>query len=87
MAKDELQKYAGEYELSSQTMKVYIKNDKNLSVLVPRQPEYELAAIEKDKFGLKTVSGYFVQFNLDEKGNVKELTFIQPNGNSTAKRK
>lgn len=87
LAKDELQKYTGEYELSGQTIKVYIKNDRNLFVLVPGQPEYELAAIEKDKFGLKTVSGYFVQFNLDEKGNGKELTFIQPNGNFTAKRK
>ena len=87
LAKDELQKYTGEYELSGQTIKVYTKNDKTLFVLVPGQPEYELAAVEKDKFGLKTVSGYFVQFNLDEKGNVKELTFIQPNGNFTAKRK
>lgn len=85
--KEDLQKYTGEYELSGATVKVYIKNDKTLYALVPGQPEYELVPIDKDKFGLKVISGYYIQFKVDDKNKVTDLTFIQPNGNFKAVKK
>ena len=85
--KEDLQKYTGEYELSGATVKVYIKNDKTLYALVPGQPEYELVPIDKDKFGLKVISGYYIQFSVDDKNKVTDLTFIQPNGNFKAVKK
>ena len=87
VAKEDLQKYTGDYELSGATVKIYIKNDKTLYALVPGQPEYELVPIDKDKFGLKVISGYYVQFSVDEKNKVTDLTFIQPNGNFKAVKK
>lgn len=82
-----LKNYVGDYDLGNITIKVYIKNDKTLYALVPGQPEYELLPTGKDKFALKVLSGYFVQFDVAPDGKVTALTFIQPNGNFKATRK
>ncbi|MGA9212511.1 MAG: serine hydrolase [Kaistella sp.] len=83
LSKEELQQFTGDYALEGMTVKIYIKNEKTLYALVPGQPEYELIAVDKDKFALKNLSGYFLQFNTAE----KSATFIQPNGNFKAKKK
>lgn len=82
----ELQKYAGEYELSGVTVKAYIKGDK-LFVLVPGQPDYETIPVGNHEFKLKVLSGYSVKFDVDDKGQVTAANFIQPNGTFKAKRK
>jgi len=87
VTKDDLSKYVGDYELVGAIAKFYLKGEKTLYVLVPGQPEYELSAIEKDRFALKIFSGYFVKFALNEKGEVTDVTFQQPNGNFKATRK
>ncbi len=87
VSKDVLQKYVGDYDMAGINVKIYIKNDKTLYVIVPGQPEYELANVDKDKFALKNLSGYFLQFSTDGKDAVKDAIFIQPNGNFTAKKK
>ncbi len=85
---DELKKYEGDYDLAgAATAKVYIKDNKTLFVLVPGQPDYELVAVEKDKFSLKILNGYFVQFEINDKAVSTGLTFIQPNGNFKATKK
>jgi hypothetical protein len=44
--------------------------------------------VDKHRFNLKLpVSGYFVQFTVNDKGETSELTFQQPNGNFKAKKK
>lgn len=82
---DDLQKYAGDYELGGATVKVSVKNN-TLFTLVPGQPEYEMSAMGNDKFALKILPGYYVQFEVKDK-EVTQLTFQQPNGNFVAKRK
>ena len=84
MTKDSLQKYTGDYSLSGTTVKVYIKGENTLYVFVPGQPEYELIATEKDKFTLKVLPAYHVQFSGNAKGEIAELMFIQPNGSFKA---
>jgi hypothetical protein len=85
---EELKKYEGDYDLAGAAIvKVYIKNNKTLFVLVPGQPDYELVPVEKDKFSLKILNGYFVQFDTNDKSVTTGLTFIQPNGNFKAKKK
>lgn len=85
---DELNKYTGDYDLAgAATVKVYIKYSKTLYVLVPGQPDYELIPVDKDKFSIKKLNGYFVQFDTNESGITSGLTFIQPNGNFKAKKK
>jgi hypothetical protein len=82
-----LEKYSGEYDLGGTIIKVYTKNKKTLHMLVPGQPEYELVPTDKDRFGLKVLKEYFVQFTAGEDGKVTGVTFIQPNGNFKAIKK
>ncbi|GAC1383689.1 MAG: serine hydrolase [Ginsengibacter sp.] len=81
-----LEKYKGDYELSGTIVKLSVRNNV-LYALVPGQPEYELVPLGNDRFGLKVINGYFVQFNINDKGVVNALTFEQPNGNFKAVKK
>ena len=81
-----LEKYIGFYELMGTEIKTYIKDKNVLYVFVPGQPEYELLAVEEHLFNFKTVDGFKVKFT-EKDGKITALTFIQPNGNFTAKRK
>ena len=85
--KEDLEKLAGEYELSGAIVKVYLRGEKTLMVLVPGQPDYEMIPVKENVFHFKILSGYSVQFEKDEKGNVTSLSFIQPNGTFKATRK
>ncbi|MBV9989579.1 MAG: serine hydrolase [Chitinophagaceae bacterium] len=87
LTSNELAKYIGDYEISGVTANIYTKGGKSLYLLVPGQPEYELAALGADKFSIKAASGFYLQFALNEKGEVTGLTFMQPNGNFKAKKK
>ncbi|MFI5136898.1 MAG: serine hydrolase [Sphingobacteriales bacterium] len=80
----ELQKYVGEYELAGMVAKVYIKDGKTLYVLVPGQPDYELIPLGNDKFAIKVLSGYFMQFSPPGAAKIMDATFIQPNGSFKA---
>ena len=86
ITKEELQKYVGGYESNGITAKVYVKDDKILYILVPGQPDYELVPVDKNKFAIKVISGYYIQFEMNDKGESTDLTFIQPNGNFKAKK-
>ncbi len=82
-----LARYVGDYDLNGATVKVYIKGEKTLMVLVPGQPDYELVAMEDHTFYLKVAQDYKVKFEVDGDENVESLSFIQPNGTFKAVRK
>jgi hypothetical protein len=81
-----LERYAGEYELGGMEVKFYLKGGETLYLTVPGQPEYELIATSKDKFSIKSLDGFKIEFT-DNAGKISEATFIQPNGTFKAKRK
>jgi CubicO group peptidase (beta-lactamase class C family) len=85
--KNELQKYTGEYELDKVTVKVFIKGENTLMVFVPGQPEYELVPTKKDEFDFKTLKGFSVKFEVNDKGEIAAVNFVQPNGIFKATRK
>jgi hypothetical protein len=87
ISKDSLQTYVGEYEISGVTIKIYTKGGNTLYMFVQGQPEYELVPTDVDKFSLKNFSGFSVQFNRNDKGEVIELLSIQPNGTFKATKK
>jgi CubicO group peptidase (beta-lactamase class C family) len=85
--KDQLKKYEGDFELAPGVFaKLYLKGE-TLFAFLENQPEYELVAIDKNKFEIKTLKGYIVQFDENEKGEIPSLSFIQPNGTFKATRK
>jgi hypothetical protein len=79
MSAENLQKYVGDYDLNGTPIKVYTKGNV-LYVFIPGQPDYELAAAGNDKFHIKSLNGYSLQFAPDEKKGIKEVSFLQPNG-------
>jgi CubicO group peptidase (beta-lactamase class C family) len=85
LSDDVLSKYVGEYDLEGMTVKIYLKGT-TLMVLVPGQPDYETVSVGNDTFDLAIAKGYSVKFTV-ENGTAKAVTFVQPNGNFTAKRK
>ena len=88
ITKEELKKYEGSYELAPGTdAKFYIKGEKTLYAFIEGQPEYELVAIDKNKFALKALSGYSALFEENEKGEITAVSFIQPNGTFKAPKK
>lgn len=86
LPKDSLQQYTGTYDLGME-IKVIIRNDSTLFMIVPGQPDYELQYVGKDRFALKILSGYYVQFKRDENGKIIAAISQQPNGNFEAKKK
>jgi CubicO group peptidase (beta-lactamase class C family) len=84
--KETLEKYAGDYELGGMIAKFYLKGGKTLYLTVPGQPEYELIATDKNKFSIKSLDGFKIEFT-ENAGKIAEAIFIQPNGTFKAKRK
>jgi len=83
----ELQKYTGDYELPGLTVSVYIKDSKTLYAHVPGQADFELVYLGNDKFSLKILKGYYLQFDPAGAQKITGATFMQPNGNFAAKKK
>ncbi|UPK70790.1 serine hydrolase [Chitinophaga filiformis] len=82
-----LQKYIGVYLFGGMEARVHIKGDNQLMLDVPGQTDYTLVPVDKDKFSLKDVNGFTIEFNVNEKGEVTGLTSVQPNGRFKAERK
>jgi CubicO group peptidase (beta-lactamase class C family) len=87
IAKSDLQMYVGDYQLGGIVVKVYIRGENTLMVLVPGQPDYELVPSKKHEFDLKILKGYSVKFDVSDKNVASALSFIQPNGVFKATRK
>jgi CubicO group peptidase (beta-lactamase class C family) len=83
---EDLKKYVGDYELAGATTKVFIKGESSLILFVPGQPEYDLQYLGGHKFGIKTLTGYKLEFE-ETGGKITGVAFIQPNGTFKAKRK
>lgn len=84
-APEYLDKLAGEYLLDEQTLTIKRVRD-HLTLDVPGQPTYELAADSGNEFKLVIVSGYSVEFHF-KKDKVVALELHQPNGDFRAERK
>jgi CubicO group peptidase (beta-lactamase class C family) len=87
VTKADLQKYVGDYELNGTVVKIYIQGETTLMVLVPGQPDYELVPTKKDEFDFKTLPGFSLKFDVNDKNVANSASFIQPNGTFTAKRR
>lgn len=88
IGKNDLKKYEGTFEFApGAEAKFYIKGENILYAFIEGQPEYELVAIEKNKFALKILPDYKAQFEENDKGEIISVTFQQPNGSFKATKK
>jgi hypothetical protein len=67
--------------------KFYLKNDQTLFLFAEGQPEYELQPTGVNKFSIKTLDGYKIEFTEAENGVINGVLFIQPNGTFRATKK
>ncbi len=86
MEKSFLEKFVGEYKIGEVKSTVFLKGDKTLFIFVPGQPEYELVPYKGTEFNFKDLSGFSIEFIMDESGKVTEAKVTQPNGVFTAKK-
>lgn len=86
ISQSELNQYEGTFTIAGTDIKLYFKENA-LRMFVPGQPGYELFATEKDKFSVKNLSGFAVQFLRDDKGIINAINLIQPNGTFKAEKK
>ncbi|HEX6179620.1 MAG TPA: serine hydrolase [Chitinophagaceae bacterium] len=87
LTKNDLQPYLGEFELSGMVVKFYVRGENTLMLTVPGQPEYEMIPTKKHEFEFKTPKGFSIKFEMNDKNEAPSVTFYQPNGIFTAKRK
>jgi hypothetical protein len=85
--KSKLDAYTGEYALGGIVTRFYTKSDQTLFLFVPGQPEYELIPTGMNKFSIKKLNGFNIEFVEDENKNVTGVLFIQPNGTFKAMKK
>ena len=72
--------YIGDYDFQGYTVPVLSKDGKSLTLIVPGQPEYELAPDQGQKYTITNAPGFSVEFLADESGKVTGLKLIQPSG-------
>ena len=87
LEKGKLKIYNGDYALGEIVAKFYTKNDQTLFLFVPGQPEYELVPTGPDKFSIKKLEGYNIEFVADANKIITGVLFIQPNGTFKATKK
>jgi len=83
----DMQPYVGTYEIENVPIEVYIRNGETLYTEVPGQPPYALIPTGEHTFAFRDLEGYSMEFLAKEDGSIKAVTFNQPNGVFTAKRK
>ena len=82
-----LQKYTGEYYLSEETVQVKMKDGKTLTLTIPEQPEMELTPVSGNKFAVKYMDDYTIEFTSGDKGEITGFTLTAPGGEEKATKK
>lgn len=82
---EDLAALVGDYELGGMVAKFYLKGQ-TLHLTVPGQPEYELIPIGNNKFSIRNLDGFKIEF-VKAGTTSSEAIFVQPSGTFRAKRK
>jgi CubicO group peptidase (beta-lactamase class C family) len=82
----DLNLYTGNFELMGQSIKFFMENNE-LKLNVPPQPIYTLVPTGEHTFSIKDVEGFTIIFKVEKGKIVNSVTFNQPNGTFTAKKK
>jgi hypothetical protein len=81
-----LEKFTGTYKLMGMNLIISLKGDDVLAAIFPGQPEYELVPYHGTEFNLKGLSGFSIEFKMDDAGVVTEAEITQAEGVFTAQK-
>ena len=87
IAKSTLEKLTGDYDMSGNLVKIWLRGENTLIASIPSQPDVELRPVKNMLFNVKGLEGYSVEFKLDAAGKVTEALLVQPGGSAVLKRK
>lgn len=82
-----LARFAGTYLMRSDMEAVFSVRGTVLVADLKGQPTYELMPVRGNRFAIKGLTGFFVEFKAGAAGPATAVDFDQPNGIFTAKRK
>jgi CubicO group peptidase (beta-lactamase class C family) len=82
----DLNLYTGNFELMGQSIQFFMENNE-LKLNVPPQPIYTLVPTGEHTFSIKDAEGFTIIFKVEKGKIVNSVTFNQPNGTFTAKKK
>jgi aminopeptidase N len=85
--RDNLKKFTGEYDMEGTTVKIVLKDNNTLNMILPDQPDMELTALTKTKFEVKFMEGFTIEFVVGDKEAVTEFIFNTPDGTVNASKK
>lgn len=81
-----LEKFIGTYQLLGMNLIISLKGSDALVMTIPGQPAHELVPYQGTEFNLKGLSGFSVEFKMDDAGIVTEAELTQPGGVFTAQK-
>jgi len=81
-----LERFTGTYLLTDTHLLVSLKGEDVLVGILPGQAEMELVPYQGTEFNVKGLSGFSVEFAVDESGTVTHLELTQPNRVYTARK-
>lgn len=84
VSSETLQKYTGDFDFDEQTVKVALKDNNTLVLVIPEQPEMELLPIAKNRFRMKLMEDYSIVFSEDAKGQITDFILKTPEGEMKA---
>lgn len=76
----------GSFQIKGMMLKVDLKSEDVLMLMVPGQPNYELIPYKKTVFNIKGLPSYSVEFVENEDGKINSIILHQPNGDFNAVR-
>jgi CubicO group peptidase (beta-lactamase class C family) len=82
-----LEKFVGEYELGATRINVVLRPDNVLVFSIPGQVTRELSGIRGNKFAVKGLNDYTVEFIANKAGEINQAAVYQTNGNFVAKKR
>jgi CubicO group peptidase (beta-lactamase class C family) len=82
-----LKAFTGVYLMGANTLTIALRDDGVLTLSIPGQPTRELVGLRGQKFSVKTMNNFTIEFIADKLGKVTQAALYQPNGNFVATRK
>ncbi len=82
-----LRPFTGSYDIGANVAVFALREDNVLTLSIAGQAVRELVGIAGNRFSVKDLNGYTIEFLTDSSGAITQAAFYQPNGNFVAKKK
>ena len=75
---DTLRKYTGTYDYNGENAQITLEEDQTLFMKIADEPEMELVPVSQNKFTVRYMNGYSIEFHVNDKNEVIDLVLKSP---------